>query len=221
MSALFDTRASAPLLVLLLLAAINLLAWPYSAAIQDGWFREGQPVEVLTVVFYLAATAWLLARAVARAENRVFNIHSALVLLLLAGREQDAHEWFTGGESPLKTRFFVDPQIATGDKLVGAVVAAVFIGLIVAYAWRYWRPLLDGVRRGGVAHTTAAFAAVLLPATKVVDALPRLLRDSGAALGDTLHRFVGINEEAVEMLLPLVMLLALWQSTRRPPDGGR
>ena len=221
MPALLDTRASAPVLALLLLALVNLLAWPYSAAIQDGWFREGQVVEVGTVAFYLAATAWLLARAAARPDGRSFNIHSALVLLLLAGREQDVHKMFTQGESPLKTRFFLDPQFTSGDKFVGAIVVIVFIGVIAAYAWRYWRPLLAGLRRRSVPHTSMAFVVVLLPGTKFFDTLPRLLRDSGMALGDTLHRFVGINEESSEMILPLVILLALWQSARRTTGRDR
>ena len=221
MPRLLDSRFSAPLLTLLLLGVINVLAWPYTAAIQNGWFREGQPVEVATVVFYLAAAAWLFARAAGSPAGRGLNIHSALVMLLLAGREQDVHEWFTHGESPLKTRFFLDPNIATGDKLVGAVVATVFIGLLISYAWRYWRPLLAGLRAGSVPHFTAAFVVVLLPTTKVFDMLPRLLREAGLALGDTLHRFVGVNEESSEMLLPLMVLLALWQSAAARTDGAR
>ena len=173
------------------------------------------------MVFYLAAAAWLFARAAGSPAGRGLNIHSALVMLLLAGREQDVHEWFTHGESPLKTRFFLDPNIATGDMLVGAVVATVFIGLLISYAWRYWRPLLAGLRAGSVPHFTAAFVVVLLPTTKVFDMLPRLLREAGLALGDTLHRFVGVNEESSEMLLPLMVLLALWQSAAARTDGAR
>ena len=220
MHMLLLSHATAPLLVLLLMGTANLLAWPYTAAIQDTWFREDQPVETLTWIGYCAAAAWLSVWAVRHPGERGFHLHSGLALLLLAGREQDAHKWLTHGESPLKTAFFVDPQVSTGDKLTGLVVALVFIGVLASYAWRYWRPLLAGLHRGSVAHASAALAVAMLPLSKFFDTLPRLLRDSGHEMERWLHRATGINEESFELLIPLVVLLALWQRHATRDQGG-
>jgi len=223
MSRLLESPFAAPVVALLILVVTNLLAYPYSHDMQMAYFWEHGPVENLTVAGYLACSAWLALLAIRRSSQRTFFTLSALVLLLPAARELDLHKAFTS-DAISKSRYYLDPQIPLPEKLLAVAAILVALALLVSYARRYWRPLVAGVRRGSAAHLSTAIGIALLPVSKTLDTLPRLLRDFGFELGEAGKRVIGINEETLEMTLPLFFLFALVQYLRvRPtkncPDG--
>ena len=218
MSALARHRAA--LLIPPATAAIGLVSWlllPVESL--RVWFSEAGPAEHLTEwLFYaLGLGVWLLRP---RGAGRGATWLALSVFFLACGaREGDLHKHWTG-LSVLKGSFYLgDAPLAS--KLIAAAAVGAFALALLQIVRDLARPFWQRWRRGDTVAVTALSFLVTLVVAKVADRSVNLLvEDYGVAVSLSVRALVGAIEESMEMALPLLGGLALWQY-RRPQEPTR
>ncbi|HET6518321.1 MAG TPA: hypothetical protein VFG47_00665, partial [Geminicoccaceae bacterium] len=213
----WDRPSAPPALVLLCLVAVAAAVCLCPPALAHAIVREHGPVESLTAAGYLAIAAWLL---VARDETggagngSALARPAALAVALLAARELDLDKAFTTG-GVLQSRLYVSPEASLAEKAAAAAVVVACL-YVLSRLRRHVPAWLADLRVRRAAHArTLAVAVALLPATKLLDVTPRLLRDDfGLALPPEIKARVGAFEEVLELGIPLLLALALLQYRR-------
>ncbi len=174
-------------------------------------FSETGPFERLSIV------AWLLASAVVLWRIRPLGprgLAFAFLYALLAAREADWHKAFTA-DSLLKSNYYRHTLAHFSEKLVAAIVALIFIGLllyatvvIVRFLWRHqglhsatgWLLLIGGA---------------LLVLGKVLDRAPAVMAHSwGIHLDPVVGQWMKAFEEGLEMITPLYVAASAWLSQK-------
>lgn len=198
-------------------AVIFDLAAPGSLA--RATLREDGPVELASAVLHLmvafvALVLWIKRRS-------LFGL-LCLASIFMAGREIDLHKAFTThGVFSLKQ--YSTPTIPLAEKLISA---AVVVGLVVAFialtrgVWSEVRRLRQE-RRAALVGLISLLA--ILPVLKIIDGLPRNMREWGMEPGRGLTDMLRAVEEIGEMFLPLITLaiiLQLWRSLVTQPSLG-
>ena len=181
------------------------------AGLAHATLREDGPVEIASAALHLAAAVvafvlWLKGRS-------LFGL-LCVASILMAGREIDLHKAFTThGVFSLKQ--YSSAAVPLAEKLISA---AVVVGLVVAFVvltrgvWSEVRRLRRERRPALAALVTLL---VVLPVLKIIDGLPRNLRDWGHEPGRALTDMLLAVEEIGELSLPLitvVIILQLWRS---------
>lgn len=218
-----------PAIILLATYVIWLLVLPLLLPEGDihALFIEHGPIEQLSVV------AWLALGAVALSCQRPITrqaVAFALLTVFLAAREADLHKAFTA-DSILKTNYYRHSLAPLEEKLAAALVAAIFIALVLYCAFVVGRFLFlrGGWRtRGGM---WLLFGSILVVAGKALDRAPAiLLEDYGIAFGETGKLYTLVLEEGLELAHPLILAWAVWLSrvhrflhnqSIRPAKAGR
>ena len=201
--------------VAIVVTAVAILsAYPFSAERLDALTKEDGWIEVGTAMLYGVAILALLA---ACRFERGFFAHSAFAVSLLGARELDLHKAFTT-DSVLSTRFFFRDHVELPEKLIAGAVLLVLLVILIRYL-RNWRRLRDGVLQRSPSAMSAALAILLLPATKTLDAFGRIAKSLGFEITFNIDA-VGIVEEAMEMAIPVVIILSVAQyaQARRAED---
>lgn len=196
---------------------INCLFLPWDVALD--LMREGGPIENTTVLGYYFALAmlWLLAPQKA---SKPALIAISVLLLACAARELDLHKALFG-MSILKANFY--RHYASGAQIAGAVAMLLPVFASMGYLWlRYGRWLRDGVkRRDPVAVTTASLFALLF-FVKILDrSLGVAMELGGYNAPLPLRALEQTQEEPLEMILPLLVVLAAVQAWYRPDRPDR
>lgn len=176
--------------------------------------REGGPIELLSAGFHfvLAITlAWFALR-----HGGVF-LFLMVYALVLGARELDAQKAATSG-SVTKLSYYLDPVVPWGEKLLVVALIVLLLAGTVRLIVRYSGSFRASLRRGDSAAWALAAGVLMLPALKVLDAVPRWTRDlTGAAIDDRGLAILLSLEETMELALPLVFLTALLHLWRSHP----
>jgi hypothetical protein len=180
-------------------------------------FAEGGIVEGLSLAL------WLFLGCLVILSRRVMappvSLAAAALCLLAAAREADWHNFFTG-TSVFKVSYYLDQGVAPAERVV---VAALLFAAASAGAWLAVR-MIRHVRESELvdSHLFFLFAAMaLLPATKVLDQAPAILRkDVGIILTDEANHALTALEEGLELAIPLLLLFALLTASSRPVRRG-
>jgi hypothetical protein len=170
---------------------------------------EGGALESITAMLYSTAIAALLASA--RRAPWLF-VGSAFAVALLLARELDLHRLTS--ESALATNSYGPDGMPIGEQLVAGSVVAVLAALALAYVAAAAPRFLRALRAGRPHAATVASVLVLLAYSATIDGLQRKARDFlGLSLpqAETAH-LLGAFEEGMEVLIPLLILLALAQT---------
>lgn len=175
------------------------------------WTAEDGPVENLTVFLYIVAAAALVAANAKLPKGLALVL--AIAMLAFAARESNWHRDFTG-TSMLRVSYYLG-SAPLAHKLASL---GVLLPVLAAFAWLGWA-LVAHLRRHGPARTPANFAIatflVVLVFSKAVDrSVALLVQDfgvAGAADWKTLQLAI---EEPLEMMLPVIVLVALAQHLR-------
>ena len=203
-----SSAALSPILLGLtcLLALLLWLALPAQTVI--GLMSEDGPVESATVVAYLLAVLaiWLL-----RASTWPTRLASSMVLLMFAAREMDLHRSLFG-ISMLKSRFYLSapllPRLTALAILLPLAVALVYL------LWKHARPLWRGLRQRQTVAVTIACFLMALATSKVIDrSLNVLIEIADFHSPLWLQALQLAFEETLELLLPILALVAAWQSS--------
>ncbi|MFN3814621.1 hypothetical protein [Brevundimonas sp.] len=163
------------------------------------------------LVAFVALALWIKQRS-------LFGL-LCLASIFMAGREIDLHKAFTThGVFSLKQ--YSSAAVPLMEKLISA---AVVVGLVVAFValtrgvWAEVRRLRHE-RRAALVGLISLLA--ILPVLKIIDGLPRYMRDWGLQPSQGLVDLLLSVEEIGELGLPMITLaiiLQLWRSHATPP----
>ncbi len=169
--------------------------------------REDGPVESVSALVHLGAAVIALAMWFGR--RSLYGL-LALASVFMASREIDLHKAFTThGVFSLKQ--YSSEAVPLAEKLIsaGAVIA-----LVVAF-FLLTRGVWSEIRRLRARRHPALISLVTLlaalPVLKIIDGLPRMLRDQGVSPAAWLTDMLLAVEEIGEMALPFLTLVILWQ----------
>ena len=191
-----------------LLALLLWLALPAQTVL--ALMAEEGPVESATVLAYLLAIVaiWLL-----RASTWPTRLASSMVLLMFAAREMDLHKSLFG-ISMLKSRFYLSaPLLPRLAALAILLPLALALGYLV---WKHARPLWRGLRqRQALAITMACFMTALFASKAIDRSLNVIFEVFNYASPLWLQALQLAFEETLELLLPVLAVVAGWQSSPR------
>jgi hypothetical protein len=166
---------------------------------------ENGPIEAMTIMLHLACAA--LALVLFWRHGGLFGL-IGFGALLFALREIDFHKRFTTFDV---SRFeqYTSPLVPWDEKVT--VVAALLAMAILAvwfavHAWRILPRL-----RGTPVMTGLIALAVFLPFLKLLDSLPRNMRELGFPLDATTRLGALALEEISELALPVMIILLVCQ----------
>lgn len=192
-------------------AVASFVAWLLLPAdVVIDWTDENGPVEDLTILLYLLGAVAIAIVATGRRLPLRTGTALGLTMLAFAAREADWHVLFTG-TSMLRVSYYLGPAAWThklASLAVMGVLAACWLHLALA-AQRTWRG--DRARRDGLWANVAAFLCVLV-LSKVLDRMLSVAaEDFGLATSSAMRALQLALEEPLEMALPLMVLVTLWQ----------
>lgn len=193
---------STALLLVVTIVAADLL-W---IARSQSWTRENGGLETATALLYLyAAGCWL--RLNPRPVWRR-HWHVPLVLALMAGREFDLDVALTSQGLLTSALYFTD-RAPVWERLFGAAVVAVLAVILYRLIAFSSRDFVRALKRNALwAQAVLGGIAIAILAISI-DGLERKLRPLGVTLPEQAGAFVGAFEEVVEILIPLLFLVAI------------
>lgn len=203
----FSLRLIAAVAVLGLINAV-LLPWDTSL----GLMNEGGPIEIATVVFYYLAVLVLWTCAPPALSRPTF-IAVSIVLLAAAAREMDLHIALFG-MSILKANFY--RKFATGTQIAVALLIIFPVLFSAGYlALRHGRRLLAGARRRDTTAVTITSLFALLVLVKILDRSLGMVEEIGGYAPPLALRAMQLSlEEPLEMLMPVLVVIAIAQAWR-------
>ena len=167
--------------------------------------RESGPVENATVVFYGIAIASLWA-----IRNPLFGNAAALagtvVMTACIAREVSLR------------RLLLEAGLVSDHALFVGLAGLLVLLVVFATGWllvRYGMVVARGWWRGRPVAVTLAVLGCTLVLSQIMDQLPALARGSGHALSERARLVAQSLEEALELMLPVLVMLAAVQGAPR------
>jgi hypothetical protein len=175
---------------------------------------ETGPIEGLTPWIYLAlAAAVLVARPLRVPASSA--VAMAVVACAAAAREWDLHKEWTGA-SVLKVSFYFS-EIPWPHRLAAAAVVAPLIWGAVLLLRRHVRSTWRAMRRAEPWAITLTILLGTIVVSKLIDRSQNVLLESyGLIFAEPVVALRMTLEEGLELTLPLLVALALWQFRRQP-----
>jgi hypothetical protein len=167
--------------------------------------REHGPVEMTSAVLHFVVVVCLLGLWLR--VRRPFGV-LAFFAALLGLRELGMHDSVTT-DSITRSDYYLEGHVPLPERLLVGVIVIGFLVLTVRLVRAYWQPFVASLRERRPAAVSLAVGLALLPILKVIDALPRLLRDHlDYVVPPRLDLLLMSVEETMEMFLPLIFLAA-------------
>ena len=198
------------------LALVAVLA-ASAGAVGAGWalpvemirelMRESGPVENATVVLYGVAIGSLWS-----IRNPLFGNAAALagtmVITACIAREVSLR------------RLLLEASLVSDHAFFVALAGLLILLVVFATGWllvRYRMVVTRGLWRGAPTAVTLAVLGCTLVLSQIMDQLPQLARGSGHALSVRAHLVALSLEEVLELMLPVLVILAAVQGAPRAP----
>jgi len=179
--------------------------------------RESGAVETATALLYAVLMGALLMRRIRLALGL---IPFCLAALLLA-REMDHYLRFNT-RSIFSGRLYTDPLTPLALKILLLAVFAALIAATVVFLIRIAPKLIAAMRARSPFLVPLAWAAVLIGLSPVLDRASRHIQDLFAVtLSDAASLYLAGLEETAELLIPAMLLVALWQGLAQRAEGLR
>lgn len=176
---------------------------------------ESGMFENLSAVFHFGAMGLaLLWRRRAPAVLGLIGISA----FLMGGRELDWHKAFTT-HGIFSTKLYARDTVPLAEKLIAGAVVATLLTLLVLVLVRSRHDLRRLAAQRAAALWGLATLVAILPMLKLMDALPRLVREAGRSLDPAVIQSLLSVEEIGEMALPLLVMLAIVQIARARAPG--
>jgi hypothetical protein len=204
----------------IILVSLVLITCAYALLPQDArvaLVSESGAVELGTSLFFAVLLGILL---VTKSRLGLGLIPAVLTALMLA-RELDLHRRFTT-KGILSIGFYTDPAVPAGVRVVVAVVLAGVAIAVALFLIRIAPQLIAAVRRRSTFVYSLAAAAFLIGMALALDGAPRKLHTLfSVRLPATTVLYLAALEETVELLIPAMLLLAVWQGLPQRIGMGR
>lgn len=204
----------AALWVPVLTAALAALLWALCTPVQlRALMNEQGPMEKTTEILYfvLALLSLLMGRAIGLDLRS--SVALGWVFASFGMREMDLHKAWTG-KSVLKVSFYLGEH-PWQTKLVAAATLVAVLWAAAYLVRRHAKALLMAFRQRHAVAMTIVIFMVTMVLTKVLDRSVNLLvEEAHVYIGLSVRALVGSVEETMEMGLPLMAALAMWQQFR-------
>lgn len=185
---------------------------PRAAQIENG------PIENATVVLYVAGAvlAWVFGKR--KIWRKGYT--GGAMLLLFALRELDFHTRFTA-KSLSQWDFLISSRAAPSEKVIGLAVYFI-VAVLLARLLVDSRLLLNAVRSRRPYAISTLSGIFLIPVSKLLDSTAKFLRKKGMEVNDDVFLTWQLLEEAFELAIPLLFLIALlqWREEAGGDAGG-
>ncbi len=171
-------------------------------------FKENSIIETVSVVGYLVASGWLFYIGLRDKHNP--SLLTGILVLLLGLRELDFHMRFTT-VGIFRTKFFVSYEVPLAEKVVGAVIVMVLAVVIIKYCRRNYSLFFKSLRAGKAWAIDTGLAIVFMVISKWLDDGPESLEWIISLIHRDPEMCMWIFEEVIEMAIPALILLAIFQ----------
>lgn len=188
-----------------------------SAAVPDLWhrgfFAEGGPLEVASVLPYVIGAAGFLLIWPSRALGDAW--HVTLLFLLFAARELDWDKSFTAEGVLQASLYSGDHPIS--QKIIGGLIIFATLAMIYRFVRHGTGPLLRGLRAGELWAWAGSSAFLFAVATKSIDGIGRKLAPYGVELSPMVEAAFAQAEESGELVLSVLLVLSLsaWMALKQ------
>lgn len=192
----------------------KLLWMSLSAETLFALMQEDGFIESLTLGLYVVALgAVAIAPGSGARHWTPSRIALLIVILGLGAREWDAHIRLTG-TSVLRVSYYLKGPVSS-EKLWALCVVVLFAASLMCWMWHYIRASRQPVRR----HEENRPAVVAFIATaviaKVLDRSANVLAQDFEWVIPTTYALLMLSiEETLELVLPLIVVTAVWQHAR-------
>jgi len=176
---------------------------------------ENGVFESLSAVFHFCALG--LALLYRRRAPALLGL-IAISAFLMGGRELDWHKAFTT-HGIFSTKLYFYNTVPLMEKVIAGVFVLTLLTLLVLALVRSRHDLRRLAAERSPALWGLATLVVILPIIKLIDGLPRMVREAGGALDGGVVRTLLSVEEIGEMALPLLVMLAILQIARAGRTG--
>lgn len=188
------------------------------APMRHDLLRENGPIEMLTVLGYVAAALALLV-----AGGRLFTTHRwylPFIIVVMGLRELDFDKRFTT-MGILKSGFYLSAEVPLAEKLVGLLVVGLVAAACVLALHKHAGAFLRRLRALRPDACAIGLAIVFVVISKSIDGLARKLAGVGIAVGDDIAALAHMTEELLEFGIPLMLGVAAWSWWRERTAAAR
>lgn len=193
---------------LILLVVINML--PVDLAVS--LVVEHGPVEMLTVIGYFIAATGLVLMPFFRPGSR--TVLGGILVLLLGLRELDFHSKFTT-MGIFKSRYYLSPDVPQPEKGIVSILMILLIIVLIYFIRAHFPRFWNGLKKKECAAVNIGLALLFAIGSKGMDSISASLHWIAALYHENPARSMQINEEVIELAIPLFLLCALYHIARR------
>ena len=180
---------------------------------KDAIFKEGALVETLSAVGYFVGLALLIFQMVKYKYSAGWSL--CVMLLCFGLRELDFDKRFTT-MGIFKSRFYLSSEVMFGEKMIGILVSAAVLACVYFLLKTFLRSFAEDIK-AKKGHSLSIFIALaFLVLSKSIDGLGRKLKPLGITLSDSIHDLSGVIEESMELMIPVLLILAIMGGFRNP-----
>lgn len=201
--------------------SITILLWSLFAAIIFVFFSDSIPavsktgglIETITNILYVVMFL-SFARFI---KDHKGNIKTYLLYIMLALaaflREMGFQHWLASKDSTaFKSRFFLNPDNPISEKLIAGFIIILIFGAIVYLGIKYSKHLVLSFFKLNATTWSIASLCTVLVTSKFIDRFPSNYKRWTGIKMDLVTKYnLEVFEETGEALLPLIVILILWQ----------
>lgn len=174
---------------------------------------DGKCIDVVAKCGYLFLVALLFVFANDYKDKmRSWGLYLFFALICFLRESGVQHHLSTTDSTPFKSRFFLNPENPIYEKVIyGAVLLLILFGVIYL-ARLYAKTLVKSFFKLDTVTWSVATLCTTGVAAKIIDRFPsNYHKMSGERLSEDIYTLLQVLEEASEMFLPYLAMLALWQ----------
>lgn len=190
-------------LVIALVAATIGIGALAPADVRNFLAREGGPIEWATVACYALALGYILVRGLYQKTKWIFWL---VVLFIM--RELDFDARFTSGKIT-KFDFYLAPDLSLLQALYAFAVLGGFVFVLFMTIKSYGKSFANEVKERTPIALAVTIALVAVGLSKLIDGPRRKAKYFGLDPSDDAIAFFQIIEESIELLIPLMIIVAL------------
>ncbi len=171
-------------------------------------FKENGIIETVSVVGLLAASGWLFYTGL-RGKHKP-SLLTGFLVFVLGLRELDFHSRFTT-RGIFRTEFFTLSDVPLIEKTVGAVIILLLAFAIIEFCRQNYSLFIKSLRAGEAWAFNISLAIAFMALSKWLDSGPKLLEWIISLIHSDPEMCLWIFEEVMEMAIPALILLAIFQ----------
>lgn len=175
--------------------------------------EDGKLVEHLTHAGYILMIAAFLFYFRDFLDKKL--AYATFILLSVCAFLREAgiqHHLSTTDTTPFKSRFFLNPANPLSEKIIFGAVLLVVFGAVVYLAVKYTKHLIKSFFKMNTVTWSIATMCTILVVSKFFDRFPSNYRHSHEhPLSRQMIESFSLLEESIEIFLPYIVVIALWQ----------